>query len=114
MDLYNSGGTTPLNSDFENVFTIEKSYLLQNYPNPFNPETTIEYSISREEGMEKGEVRLIICDVLGREVATLVDEPQPQGNYRVQFYSSKLTSGVYFYILKYGELIQSRKMLLIK
>jgi len=69
--------------------------LFQNYPNPFNPQTTINYQLSRS-----GQVRLTVSDVLGREVATLVNEHQPVGRYSVQFDGSKLASGVYLYWLK--------------
>ena len=55
-----------------------------------------------------------IFDVLGREVATLVDKPQPPGNYKVTFNASALASGVYFYRLKYGSFVQSKKMMLLK
>jgi hypothetical protein len=64
----------------------------QNYPNPFNPSTTIKYNIP-----EKGNVSLKIYDVIGREVASLVDQIQEAGNYEILFNASSLSSGVYYY-----------------
>ncbi len=81
----------------------------QNYPNPFNPVTTINYSIAKS-----GQVTLKVYDVLGREVATLVNGFQPANNYRINFDASKLASGIYLYKLKAGEFIQTKKMILIK
>ena len=92
--------------------------LSQNYPNPFNPSTTIKYSIpnavvtSRDLSLQN--VKLIIYDILGREVATLVNRQQKPGNYEVQFDGKGLTSGVYFYKLTSGSFVESKKMLLIK
>ena len=71
--------------------------LSQNYPNPFNPSTTIKYSIPKDVRGEKQEVRLVVHDILGRKVATLVNQKQKAGNYEVKFDASNLSSGVYFY-----------------
>ncbi len=125
-----------INSEIPNNFSLS-----QNYPNPFNPTTTINYSIpsssvisnpQRRERSQRSEipnhtstnsvsarddnmqVRLSVYDILGREVATLVNQNQKPGNYKVEFNASKLTSGVYFYKLNAGEFIESKKMLLIK
>ncbi|MBX3008311.1 MAG: T9SS type A sorting domain-containing protein [Melioribacteraceae bacterium] len=93
--------------------------LHQNYPNPFNPITTIRYSIPNV-GIGLSLSVLKVYDVLGREVATLVNEPQLAGNYEVKFNSSNtengpnLTSGVYFYKLQSGNFIQTRKFILMK
>jgi hypothetical protein len=87
----------------------ERFLLSQNYPNPFNPSTTIRYRIP-----ETGLVTLKVYDILGREVATLVNEEKPVGNYEVEFDGSNLSSGVYFYQLKAGSFIQTRKMICIK
>jgi len=88
--------------------------LHHNYPNPFNPSTTIEFRIA-----DFRLVNLKIYDVLGNEVATLVDEYKPAGSYEVEFNSHSgegrnLTSGVYFYRLQAGEFIETKKMILIK
>lgn len=84
-------------------------HLEQNYPNPFNPVTTIRYGIPQTSF-----VSLKIYDLLGREVATLVDEYNPAGNYEVKFYASRLSSGVYFYKIQAGDYVNVRKMILIR
>jgi hypothetical protein len=101
-----------------NNFSLE-----QNYPNPFNPSTTIRYTIpnitlsssyraeSRDEGSR---VQLKVYDVLGNEVATLVNEFRNAGSYEITFSASKLSSGIYFYELKAGEFIQTKKMILLQ
>ncbi len=83
--------------------------LYQNYPNPFNPSTTIRFTIP--------EVRFTILkvyDVLGNEVATLVNEKKPAGKFEIDFVGEGLTSGIYFYQLKTGNFIQTKKMVLLK
>lgn len=89
----------------------EKYSLSQNYPNPFNPTTTIKYSIPND-----GFVSLKIYNVLGSEVATLVNEEQSAGNYNVEFrmQNLELSSGTYFYRLQAGNFIQTKKMILLK
>jgi len=84
-------------------------YLLQNYPNPFNPSTNLQYAISSRQF-----VTLKIYDLLGREVATLVNEEKPAGEYEVEFNATNLPSGIYFYQLKAGNFIETRKMILLK
>ena len=86
-----------------------KFILEQNYPNPFNPTTTIRYSIPKEEL-----VSLKISNSIGQEVAVLVYENKPAGNYEVDFNASGFSSGVYFYRLEAGEFYQIKKMVLIK
>ena len=89
--------------------------LSQNYPNPFNPTTTISYSIPDvASDFSLSNVQLKIYDVLGKEVATLVNKQQNPGNYEVKFDASRLTSGIYFYQLKTGSFIQTKKMILMK
>ena len=90
---------------------IPKSFSLeQNYPNPFNPSTKISWQSPVDAWQT-----LKVYDVLGNEVVTLVDEYQPAGTYEVEFSAKpELTSGVYFYQLKVGEYISSRKMILLK
>ncbi|MDP2366603.1 MAG: T9SS type A sorting domain-containing protein [Ignavibacteria bacterium] len=113
--------------DFDGTFeysnTIEaeinppaKFSLEQNYPNPFNPVTTIRYSIPNVtlSGVEGSRVQLKVFDVLGNEVATLVNEYKPAGNYEVEFEASKFSSGIYYYQLKAGEFIQTKKMIILK
>jgi photosystem II stability/assembly factor-like uncharacterized protein len=83
--------------------------LIQNYPNPFNPNTTITYSIPIA-----GKVSLKIFDVLGNEIATLVNEEKTTGNYTVNFDASNLTSGVYFYRIQAGDYVETKKMIYLK
>jgi hypothetical protein len=83
--------------------------LYQNYPNPFNPSTTLSFVIGQSSF-----VSLKIFDVLGNEIATLVNEEKPVGSYEVEFDASSFPSGIYFYQLRAGEFIQSKKMSLIK
>jgi hypothetical protein len=81
----------------------------QNYPNPFNPSTKISYSLP-----QSGNVSLVIYDVLGNKIEELVKKEQAAGNYVAEWNASKVASGVYFYTLKAGNYIQSKKMLLVK
>jgi len=83
--------------------------LYQNFPNPFNPSTKIGYSIQKG-----GFVTVKVYDVLGNEVATIVSEEKPAGEYEVDFNGTRLTSGVYFYQLKAGSSIKTKKMILMK
>ncbi|MFN3560808.1 MAG: T9SS type A sorting domain-containing protein, partial [Chloroherpetonaceae bacterium] len=83
--------------------------LAQNYPNPFNPTTTIRYQIPTAQT-----VSLKVYDVLGKEVATLVNGRQEAGSYSVPFNASRLSSGMYFYRLQAGEYVETRKMMLVK
>lgn len=83
--------------------------LRQNYPNPFNPSTSISYSLAK-----LGNVNLTVYDLLGNEVAQLVNEVQPAGKHTIQFDGSKLASGVYFYRLDTGSGLLTRKMMLLK
>lgn len=87
-----------------------KAYKLSvNYPNPFNPSTTIQYQIPYSSS-----VSIKVFNIVGKEVATLVNELKPAGYYEVSFDASKLTSGVYFYTIRAGNFIQSKKMMLVK
>jgi hypothetical protein len=88
---------------------LEAYELSQNYPNPFNPTTTIEYKIP-----ESGLVTIKVYDILGREVQTLVDQQLPAGFYETQFDGSNLASGIYFYRIKAGKFVQTKKLMLLK
>lgn len=83
--------------------------LCQNYPNPFNPYTLISFSIP-----SKNQVVLKVFDLLGKEVAALINEERPAGSYTVEFNASNLSSGIYFYRLQAGSYIETKKMLLLK
>jgi hypothetical protein len=87
----------------------DEYHLSQNYPNPFNPSTIIIYQLP-----ESGFVSLKVFDVLGNEVAKLVDESKQSGIYEVTFDASNLPSGVYFYTLSAADFVSTKKMLLIK
>ncbi len=87
----------------------QKFSLSQNYPNPFNPTTVISYQIPMN-----GHVSLKVYDAIGREVATLVNELEGEGNYSVPFDASNLSSGIYFARLQSGDKVQLKKMLLMK
>ncbi|HKB87623.1 MAG TPA: DUF1028 domain-containing protein [Ignavibacteriaceae bacterium] len=84
-------------------------FLFQNYPEPFNPSTTIKYRVS-----EVSFVTLKVYDVIGNEIATLVNQEKPKGSYKVDFNAASLPSGVYFYQLKAGSYLNTRKMVLLK
>jgi Zn-dependent M28 family amino/carboxypeptidase len=88
----------------------------QNYPNPFNPSTTIAYTVGGVGLQASGfrDVRLVVHDVLGREVALLVNERKAPGRYEVEFDASGLASGIYFYRLTAGKFVETRKMVLLK
>jgi len=88
--------------------------LSQNYPNPFNPSTTIKYSIPNDEKRETSNVKLIVYDILGKEVATLVNNQQKAGNYEVKFNASNLPSGIYFYQISAENFTKTMKLNLIK
>ena len=110
--------TSSISAAIEENVNPTKFSLVQNYPNPFNPITTISYNIASE-----GFVTLKIFDVLGNEVATLVNEAQHEGKYEVIFSSERshnptgkdlLSSGIYFYQLHIGDFVETRKMVLTK
>ena len=99
----------------EVVELMPSSFLLaQNYPNPFNPSTAISYQLSAVSN-----VQVKVFDMLGREVATLVNEEKPAGRYQINWngtdnFGSKVTSGVYFYTLRAGNYLETKKMILMK
>ncbi len=114
--VYNEEGISGITSvDSEND-QITDFQLYQNYPNPFNPVTTIKYTIPSVtlSEVEGALITLKVYDVLGKEIATLVNEEKPAGAYKVEFGASNLSSGIYFYQIKSGSFIQTRKMMLIK
>jgi hypothetical protein len=96
-------------NDYATKSIPSKFVLYQNYPNPFNPSTIINYSIPKASF-----VTLKIYDVLGKEIATLVNEIKSAGNYSVSFNGSNLPSGVYFYRMQLGSFVSTKKLLLLK
>lgn len=99
--------TTGIKDEHPNVITEYR--LEQNYPNPFNPSTTIQYSLA-----QRGDVTVVIYDVLGKQVAKLVNETQGPGEHQVKWDASKLSSGIYFYSIQSGQFNQTKKMILMK
>ncbi|MDP2364656.1 MAG: T9SS type A sorting domain-containing protein, partial [Ignavibacteria bacterium] len=103
-------GTFEYSNEVEVIINVpDKFELSQNYPNPFNPTTKIKYQIATSD-----QVSLKIYDVLGNEVASLVNELQPSGIYEVTFDARSLSSGTYFYKLQAGSFVEIKKMILLK
>ncbi len=115
------GNPTEVESETDSALPIEFA-LNQNFPNPFNPSTKISYSIptvnlsssSRAESREGEFVTLKVYDILGNEVATLVNEEKPAGSYEITFDASGLSSGIYFYKLSAGAFTETKKMTVLK
>jgi hypothetical protein len=83
--------------------------LNQNYPNPFNSSTTISFELE-----EPGNVKLLVYDLLGREITVLADRHMEAGGYNIGFDVSGLSSGIYFYRLRAGDTVETKRMLLLK
>ncbi|MCU7500093.1 MAG: T9SS type A sorting domain-containing protein [Ignavibacteria bacterium] len=98
-----------LNSVNEGNNFKHEYYISQNYPNPFNPTTTIRYAIA-----SPSHVTLKIFDMLGREVAVLVNEEKPEGLYNAVWKADNVSSGVYFYELRAGSFVEKKKMMLVR
>lgn len=105
---YLSGGLITSVEHLSNILPTEYR-LEQNYPNPFNPETTIRFVLPK-----RSSVTLKLFDILGKEVATLVDEELQPGEHKVVFDARSLSSGVYFYRLEAKGFVQSKRFLLLK
>jgi ligand-binding sensor domain-containing protein len=105
--LYKS--ISSVNSVKNDFINPNESDLQQNYPNPFNPKTTIRYQLPMDQL-----VTIKIYDILGKEVATLVNEEKPAGNYNVNFNALGLSSGIYFYKLQSRSFVETKKMILLK
>ena len=83
--------------------------LYQNYPNPFNPVTKIQFSVP-----QSSKVVIKVFDILGSEIETLVNQEKPVGTYELSWNAANLPSGVYFYQIKAGSFVETRKMILLK
>jgi hypothetical protein len=128
--IYVIGGTPDWGSGGLNVWEYDptptgvanssespKEFVLQqNYPNPFNPATMITYTIggTRDQGSGARNVKLAVYDLLGREVAVLVNEKKAPGSYEVRFDGTGRSSGVYMYRLTAGQYVEARTMLLLR
>jgi hypothetical protein len=100
---------SPINVDEDNSIQVNEYQLDQNYPNPFNPSTRISW-----QSPVGSHQTLKVFDVLGNEIATLVDEYKPAGRYELEFNAAILPSGVYFYRLQSGSYVETRKMIYLK
>ena len=100
----------------EVLLPCDEYKLFQNFPNPFNPTTTIKFSIPETAlGINPGKVILKVYDIMGKEVATLMNKMQPAGNYQIEFSAiDGLASGIYFYTLQAGNFEETKKMILLK
>jgi type IX secretion system substrate protein len=108
-EFYYTGILTSIGDKGSSTLPVKFS-LSQNYPNPFNPSTIINYELRI-----MNDVKLIVYDVLGRKVKTLVNKTQPAGKYKVVFNGANMASGVYYYKLRVGKNFeQTRKMLLLR
>lgn len=106
--LYNKG-SVPTSVDGGMSMHPKEFSLLQNFPNPFNPETKISFDLPKES-----QVKIKVYDMLGREIATLLDEIKPAGRHFVQFDGAKFSNGVYVYRMDAGNQVFSKKMILLK
>ncbi|MDR3666574.1 MAG: T9SS type A sorting domain-containing protein [Ignavibacteriaceae bacterium] len=106
----NSSNGVNVSKEFLFTYLAPKDYkLAQNYPNPFNPSTTIQYQLPFDS-----RVSLIIYDILGKEVATLINEQQPAGFKEITFNAQRFASGVYIYRLSAGKFVDTKKMMVLK
>ncbi|HAB54326.1 MAG TPA: hypothetical protein DCE80_19460 [Ignavibacteriales bacterium] len=110
LNIINSKISLPKISIESNFVEIPDEYeLVGNYPNPFNPTTKISYQLPN-----KAQVTLKIYDLLGREVAILVNEEKQAGKYEVEFDASSLSSGVYLYRISINDFVKTMKMMVVK
>ncbi len=125
--IYNENGITAINVDELPYYQPADFNISQNYPNPFNPTTTIKYTIPNVtlspdkngiNSVEGSRVQLKVYDILGNEIATLVNEEQNSGTYEIEFNPAScirdLASGIYFYRLQAGSFVETKKMMLLK
>jgi len=110
---YSGNGTfcnAPVAVENEDDLVTPKEFSLsQNYPNPFNPSTVIKYQLPISS-----QVTIKVYDILGDEIATLVNEEKPTGFYEVEFNASRLSSGFYIYKISAGNFVSTKKMILLR
>ena len=109
LAVYKEGGVVSVEENQIREIVPNEYLLYQNFPNPFNPTTTIKYSIPKLSF-----VTIKIYDVLGSEVATLLNEERPAGTYELNWNANNISSGVYFYTLQAGDFVETKKMILLK
>jgi len=102
-------GIININSEIPKEFSLS-----QNYPNPFNPVTRIRFDVPSNVKREMSNVKMIVFDVLAREVATLVNEQLKPGTYEAEWDATNFPSGVYYYTLMADDFKETRKMVLLK
>lgn len=113
--LITDNQTIRVTKQFIFTYTQPKEFRLeQNFPNPFNPATEIRYTIPSNVKREMSNVVLKVYDVLGNEVATMVNEEKPAGYYEVEFNASNIASGVYIYRLSTGSFNATKKLMVLK
>ncbi len=105
MQLYNE--LTAIDNPFVQI--AGKFELAQNYPNPFNPATTISYTLPQQEF-----VKLIVYDITGRVISTLINEHQTAGEHKIKWNANSISTGIYFYRIQAGEMDQVKKMILLR
>lgn len=115
-DPHHGGLQIPIQLTVTTVTGIEKEdetpkdfQLIQNYPNPFNPSTTISFSLPKEQN-----VSLIVYDVIGNQIQTLISKYLQQGNYAIKFNAADIPSGIYFYRIQTEQFTEVKKMILAK
>ena len=107
--VYREGGVVNVEEQSKTSVSSFKFTLSQNFPNPFNPVTTIKYSVPNTS-----HISMVVYNILGREIQTLVKEEKQPGTYTVQFDGSNLSSGVYFYVMRADNFIETKKFVLLK
>jgi len=113
--LWQIGEFQDFTTSIETVSDLPKNYeLSQNYPNPFNPSTKIRYSVPFVRNSLMNSVQLKVYDILGNEVATLVNEEKEAGSYEVEFSAANLASGIYIYRLQSSGFTDTKKMVLLR
>ena len=108
------GGITTSGISFHQNSSVVKFHLSQNYPNPFNPQTKIKFDVPANVKGQTSNVKLVIYDLLGREIATLVNEELRPGTYEADWDASNFSSDVYFYKIISGDFAKKKKMVLMK
>jgi hypothetical protein len=109
-----TNGGNPIGIQTISTEIPDKYNLFQNYPNPFNPVTKIKYDIPNVGNGRDRSGKLIIYDLLGREVTTIINEQLKPGSYETEWDGTNFASGIYFYSITVGEFSETKKMVLIK
>jgi hypothetical protein len=108
------GDTTIVGLEIISVIVPQNFLLYQNYPNPFNPSTKIKFDVTEDGKGQKADVKLVIYDILGKEITILVNQQLQPGTYEVEWDGSNYPSGVYLYKLTTADFTETKRMVLIK